>query len=178
MTDDALLLRLPHGYRIDTVLGRVGPALRDELVGMWVGEGVLAPPQALARVDEVVVVARGPEGEIAGVNTAYVDRPANLPVAYWFYRTFVRPSHRSAWGVPGAMFAQAISALREHPHADRPRGIVAIVENVRLMRESAHEEIARLGLHRLGRDPAGRDVWCLNFDGSTPVAPPGLLGPP
>ena len=33
------------------------------------------------RVGEVVVVARGPEGEIAGVNTAYVDRPGGLPVA-------------------------------------------------------------------------------------------------
>lgn len=177
MDDAPLLLRLPEGYRIDAVLGAVGPSLRDELVGMWVGEGVLAPEQATRRVDEVVVVARGPDGALAGVNTAYVDRPANLPVAYWMYRTFVRPAHRSAWALPGAMFGRALEALRRHSHPDRPHGVLALVENKRLLLESARAEIARLGLTRLGRDPAGRDVWCLNFDGSTPVAPPGLLQP-
>lgn len=175
MNDEPLLLRLPEGYRVDAVLGAVGPSLRDELVGMWVGEGVLAPEQAKRRVDEVVVVARGPDGALAGVSTAYVERPAGLPVAYWHYRTFVRPAHRAAWALPQALFARALDALRAHEHPERPRGLLAAVENPRLMLESAREEIARLGLTRLGSDAAGRDVWCLNFDGSIPVAPPGLL---
>jgi hypothetical protein len=169
--------RLPGGYRLDEVLGRVTPSVRDEVVGMWLAERVLPPAEATRRASEVVVVARAADGEIAGVSTAYVASFEGASSRYWFYRMFVRPSHRGVWAIVPRMFDLALAALRAHDHPERPLGIAALVENRELMRPATREEIARAGLHRLGADAAGRDVWCLHFDGSVPSAPAGLRPP-
>ena len=169
--------RLPGGYRLDEVLGRVSPSVRDEIVGMWLAERVLSPAEAQRRAAEVVVIARAADGEIAGVSTAYVAALGGSDRRYWFYRTFVRPSHRSVWAIAPRMFDLAVAALRAHEHPERPAGVAALVENRDLMRPAMREEIARAGMHRLGTDAAGRDLWCLNFDGSLPAAPPELRPP-
>ncbi|MFO1284836.1 MAG: hypothetical protein U1F51_20685 [Burkholderiales bacterium] len=164
-------------YRLVEVLGRLTPAVRDEIVGMWTAEGVVAPAEAQRRVAEVVLVARAADGTVAGVNTAYVQKAPGTSANYWFYRMFLRPAHRGNWALPRAMFVHAIEVLRRHPHPAHPLGLVAIVENPRLMRKAAAATVAELGATRLGRDAQGRDVWCVNFDGTVPVAPPGLLRP-
>ena len=169
--------RLPGGYRLDTVLGQVSPSLRDEVVGMWLAERVLAPAEATRRASELVVLARSADGEIAGVSTAYVAALEGSDRRYWFYRMFVRPAHRGVWAIVPRMFDVALEALRAHEHTGRPVGVAALVENRDLMRPATREEIARTGMHRIGSDAAGRDVWCLHFDGSVPLAPPGLKPP-
>ena len=169
--------RLPGGYRLDEVLGRLSPSVRDEVVGMWLAERVLAPAEAQRRAAEVVVLARAEDGEIAGVATAYVAALPGSDRRYWFYRTFVRPSHRAVWGIMPRMFDLAVAALRAHEHPERPLGIAAVVENRELMRPAIREEIARTGMHRLGLNAAGQDVWCMNFDGSEPAAPAGMRPP-
>lgn len=168
---------LPGGYAIEIALGRVGPSLRDELVGMWVSEGVLDAVEARRRTAELVAVARAADGEIAGVATAYVAQLGASATKWWFYRTFVRPAHRTAWALVPALFEHAVEALRTHEHAGRPAGVAAVVENPDLARPGAREEIARAGLHRIGRDAAGRDVWCLRFDGTVEPRPEGLRDP-
>ena len=166
--------RLPAGYRVDEVLGRVPPAVRDEVVGMWIAERVVAPAEAQRRVAEVVAIARAADGEIAGIATAYVAPLAGTERSYWHYRTFVRPAHRSVWAIAPRMFDAAVTALRAHAVDPAPLGVALVVENPDLMRPAMREEIAKAGLHLLGADAAGRDVWCLHFDGSVPDKPPGL----
>jgi hypothetical protein len=164
-------------YRLVEVMGRLTPDVRDEIVGMWTAEGAVAPAEAQRRVAEVVLMARAADGTVAGVNTAYVQKAPGTTANYWFYRMFLRPAHRGNWALPRAMYVHAIDVLRRQANPAQPKGVVAIVENPRLMRRAASATIAELGATRLGRDAQGRDVWCVNFDGSVPVAPPGLLRP-
>jgi hypothetical protein len=166
------------GYRLTEVLGGITPQLRDEIAGMWLAEGVLPPAEAQRRVAEVVLIARAPDGSLAAVNTAYLALIPGTQSRFWFYRTFIRPAHRGVWGVPRHMLRLAIEALQRHPHPEQPLGVVAIIENERLMRKGASAVIERMGMHRVGRDAQGHDVWCVRFDGVVPVAPPGLLAPP
>jgi len=178
MSDESSRDLVIKGYRLTAVLGQIPPALRDEIAGMWLAEGVLPPAEAQRRVAEVVLVARAPDGSLAAVNTAFVSVVPGTQSPYWFYRTFVRPAHRGVWGLPRRMLARAIEALRSHPHPDHPLGMIAITENERLMRKGAAAVIERMGMHRVGRNAQGQDVWCVRFDGTVPVAPPGLLAPP
>jgi len=92
-------------------------------------------------------------------------------------RTFVRPADRGIPGLTTAAFKAAVALLRDHPHPRSPRGVVAIVENAKLARRAAVARMKRVGLHLVGRDAQGRDVWCVKFDGTMPVAPAGLLKP-
>ena len=166
--------RLPGGYTIDEVVGRMPPRVRDEIVGMWMAERVLGPAEAQRRVAEVVVLARAADGELAGIATAYVAPLAGTDRPYWHYRTFVRPAHRGVWAIAPRMFDTAVAALRAHDHPQGPLGITLVVENRELMRPAMREESAGAGLTLLGADATGRDVWCMHFDGSVPDVPPGL----
>ena len=166
-----------HGYRLTPVYGRLQPGVRDEIVGMWLAAGVLSPDEASRRVEEVVIAIRSPAGAVAGVNTVYVQDVPGGGGAYYFYRTFIRAPDRGVPGVTTAAFKAAVALLREHPHPRAPRGVVLIVENPKLFRRAAVARMERLGLHRMGRDARGREVWCLNFDGTVPAAPEGLLRP-
>jgi len=176
MDDDAPPALEFRGYRLEPVYGRVTPDVRDEIVGMWLAAGVIAPDEAKRRVDEVVYAIRAPSGELAGVNTAYV-RDVPGAGAWYFYRTFVRPADRGTPGLTLGAFKAAITLLRDHPHPRNPRGVVAIVENQKLMKRGLVARMRRAGLTLVGRDSAGRDVWCVRFDGSVPVAPERLLKP-
>ena len=166
-----------RGYRLTPVYGRVPPGVRDEIVGMWLAAGAVPPEEAKRRVDEVVIAIRGPSGALAGVNTVYVQDVPGGAGPYYFYRTFVRPADRGVPGIVTAAFGAAVALLRHHPHPRSPRGIVVIVENPKLSRRAAAARMKRLGLHLVGRDAQGHDVWCLMFDGTVPVAPAGLLRP-
>ena len=166
--------RLPGGYTIDEVYGRMPPSVRDEVLGMWMAERVLAPAEAQRRVAEVVVIARAADGEIAGIATAYVAPLAGTERPYWHYRTFVRPAHRAVWAIAPRMFDIAVAALRAQDVPQKPLGLALVVENRELMRPAMREEIARAGLTLLGADAAGRDIWSMHFDGSVPDAPAAL----
>ena len=181
MDDDAPHALEIRGYRLEPVYGRVTPDVRDEIVGMWLAAGVLEPDEAKRRVDEVVFTIRAPSGVLAGVNTVYVKDVPGGTGAYYFYRTFLRPADRGVPGLALGALKAAIALLRDpphpHPHPHRPQGVVAIIENPRLMKRGPSERLRRAGLTLVGRDASGRDVWCVKFDGSVPVAPEGLLKP-
>lgn len=168
---------LPGGYTIEVVLGRVGPSLRDEAVGMWVSENALPPAEARRRSGELIAIARSPDGEIAAVSTAYVAPLAGSTTNFWYYRTLARRAHRTAFALIPALFETAVAALRRAEHAERPAGVAAVIENPELARPGARAEISRAGLHLVGLDPSGRDVWCLRFDGTAQERPPGLREP-
>jgi hypothetical protein len=164
-------------YRLTPLYGRVPPDVRDEIVGMWLAAGVLAPAEARRRVDEVVFTIRAPSGVLAGVNTAYVRDVPGTPGAWYFYRTYLRPADRGTPGVALGALKAAIALLREHPHPRGPLGVIAIIENPKIMKRGPSARLRGAGLTLVGRDAAGRDVWCVRFDGTVPVAPEGLLGP-
>jgi hypothetical protein len=165
-----------RGYRLTPVLGRLPSDVRDEIVGMWLAAGVLTPDEAKRRAGEVVYTIRAPSGVLAGVNTAYVQDVPGAG-AFYFYRTFVRPVDRGVPGLASAALKAAIAFLRDHPHPRRPQGVVAILENPKLMKRGPSARLRRIGLTLVGRDAGGRDVWCIRFDGAVPSAPEGALKP-
>jgi hypothetical protein len=164
-------------YRLIPVYGSVPPDLRGEITAMWRAAGVLLPDEARRRVDEVVIAIRNPAGELAGVNTAFAWEVPGGSGTWYFYRTFVRKADRGVPGLPSASLRAAVAVLRDHPHPGAPLGIVAVVENAKLSKPGSKRRMERLGLHLIGRDDDGHDIWCLRFDGAVPVAPPGLLRP-
>ena len=178
MIDDApIVVEAFRGYRLCAVYGRIPAADARDVVRMWIDAGVLPPDEAQRRVGEVVVVARAADGQVAGVNTVYVaDAPGDRG-AYYFYRTYLRPEHRGVAGIPRRMVRLALQQLRGHRHPQAPRGVVIITENPKLMRRGIKTRIEALGFHLLGSDARGCDVWCHKFDGSIPVAPPGIRPP-
>ena len=163
------------GYRLVEVYGRIDADLRRGIERMWVDEGALPPLAARRRVDEVVVAMLAPTGEVAGVNTAYVERLPGDSASWYYFRTFVRHAHRGLPQVVSAAFAMAVGALRAFPHPHRPVGILAILENPKLANTGPSKRLERLGLHAVGRDQGGRHVWALRFDGDVPTMPAGLL---
>ena len=165
------------GYRLVPVYGRMTPALRDEVVAMWLGANAMPPEEARRRSGEVVFAIRDPAGAIAGVNTAFVWELPGDAGTWYFYRTYMRPADRGVPGLPTAALRAAVDLLRDHRHPAAPRGVVAVFANPRLARRGAMRRMARLGFHLVGRDREGREVLCLRFDGAVPVAPPGLLQP-
>ena len=165
------------GYRLVAVYGRIDAALHRGIERMWVDEGALPPDAARRRVDEVVVAMLAPAGDVAGVNTAYVRRPPGDAASWYYFRTFVRDAHRGLPQVVSAAFSLAVEELREFPHPHRPVGILAILENPKLANAGPGKRLQRLGLHLVGRDRGGRQVWAVRFDGSLPAMPPGLADP-
>jgi len=178
MTSDVPIPGIEYrGYRLFGVCGRTQAEDVRDVVRMWIDAGVLAPAEAQRRIAELVVVTRAPDGQLAGVSTAYVADVPGERGAWYFYRTFLRSEHRGVAGVPTRMLRLALDELRAWRHPQAPRGVVIITENPKLMRRAAKARIEALGLNLLGSDERGCDVWCLKFDGTVPVAPPWLRPP-
>jgi hypothetical protein len=170
--------KLPEGYRIETVYGRLSRPLAAEIVRFWLQQGVIPGiEEARRRVSQVVDVIRNAQGEIVGLNSVY---PASYRVKqdiYLFYRLFIRAIDRK----PGlARFAteHVALALKSRPEV-RPgiKGLIAVTENPKLTREAARRQLKRIGFEYDGRGPKGYDIWRMDFVEGAPLSTP-LPSPP
>jgi len=173
MTDEPQTDVVVHGHRLRRVHGRLDLPTAQAIIGLWLSQRVLSAAEAERRVHEVVYAAFNPAGELVGVNTVYLANRPDDGRRYWFYRTFLRPDARGAPALPRSMLALTIDYLRAEARrsAAAPAGLMIVTENPKLMQRAARAVLHGLGLQPLGKDPRGRDVWCLLFDGSTPSAP-------
>lgn len=150
-----------HGYTIYNVYHAVPAGLRDEIIDLWRRNRILPhPDEAERRVDEVVLVIRGPAGQIVGVSTVYIgdfQQPGN---SYYFYRMFIQPADR----IPGlmrfvALRTREILKAQHVPGTDGPQGVIHVNENQKLMRPGMKRMFERNGYEYLGRGPKGNDIW-------------------
>jgi hypothetical protein len=83
------------GYRVVPFADQdtVGP---DDVVALWIDEGVLPEAEARRRVDEVMFVATDDEGGLAGVSTRYLQRNEQLRMDLWYFRAFTARAHRKS----------------------------------------------------------------------------------
>lgn len=95
------------GYRIETLDRGPDAELGEALVAFWTGAGALDEPRARQRLAQVVCVLRGPDGAIAGVNSAYEDTAPLIERRLWMYRRYLAP------GVPAAAEAPLLGAAYE-----------------------------------------------------------------
>src|SRR3712207_4355662 len=70
------------------------PARDRALLDLWTGQAGLAAAEAQRRLAEILLTATTPEGELAGVTTAYLARNEQLGLEMWHVRVFVAPDHR------------------------------------------------------------------------------------
>ncbi len=157
----------PSDHVIATVFGRVDDALRQEVAAFWLRQGAIADArEAHRRADELVCVARNRQGEVIGVNTAYVAALGGGAERWFHYRMFVRPQDRRL-ALSCALVRAAVTALRAGRHAlPGIRGVALVTENPKLMRAGGRRLLAGLGWQSAGKGPHGRDLWLIAFAGS------------
>ena len=96
----------------------------DDVVALWLREGILNEAEARRRVEEVLLVAVDHDGGLVGVSTSYLQRNAQLRLDLHHVRAFVAAAHRRST----AATALAVGArehlaggLRERAGHARPR---------------------------------------------------------
>ncbi|MBK6742084.1 MAG: hypothetical protein IPG66_03565 [Hydrogenophilales bacterium] len=159
-------------YRLRNLHGRNEPATAQAIVRFWLEHGVLPAAEAHRRVTEVVYAAFDRHGALAGVNTVYTGMRPDDGQTYYFYRTFIRPADRGVFGLPRTMLRLTLEHLGSRTAPTGPVGLMIVTENPKLMRKSSIAIATRMGLHRLGKDSRGYDVWGLRFDGGIPLPLP------
>lgn len=152
-----------QGYRLTNVYGRIDDDEADAVIAMWLEEQVVPEPEARRRCKEVVYTIHDPDGRLVGVNTVYVSRFRDDGPPYYFYRTFIRPRDRGRTGLARTAMRLTLAFLERDPDQARPRGLVAVTENPKLMRQAAMRIIADLGFELVGQDRLGRNIWCYHF---------------
>jgi hypothetical protein len=85
------------GYRIkiENVWQQVTPEIKQEVIRFWSSEGAsLNEEVAAERANQLVLLARDPEGNIIGVCTAYITYISNLANHLFYYRSLIARKYR------------------------------------------------------------------------------------
>jgi hypothetical protein len=155
---------VPEGYRLES-FAEQDAVSGEDLVELWVGEGVLPRDEAERRVDEVIVVVIDPDGRPAGVSTAYLQRNEQLGADFWHGRVMVGSTHRG-----NAISVALALGLREHLEAahvagdHRAVGVLFEVEN-ELLNSYYPQATWPSGYVFAGTDARGRHLRVWHFAG-------------
>lgn len=149
-------------FTIQPVYQRLDPVLAGRILNLWQRHRIL-PQQAqpTTRLKQVVCVAFDPFGELAALNTAFVQTFDGQK--FYRYRLFIRPQN----GNPDLRFAmtkRARELLRRIQHEDPMAGLMIVLENPKLRRDEVYEAMFLAGYRKAGLDHQGRDVWVFDFD--------------
>ncbi len=160
---------------------QVTPALEDELVAFWQGNGVLADTaRAAARARQAVCVGRDGDGKLCAVGTAELRVLPRLRQPTYYYRQFFAAAHRGQrQAIPFANRAKAI--LQDYNAGlERPEslGMLIEVENRPLSDHFPLAHEPQTGYGFIGYSPRGLVLRVSWFDGAVLQAPaPVQRGP-
>ncbi|MDX6235086.1 MAG: hypothetical protein QOH68_4253 [Nocardioidaceae bacterium] len=162
---------LPAGYEIHR-FGDSDAVSVEDVLDLWRRETVMTEEVAAARVKEVLLVATGPAGELAGITTAYLQRNPQIRLDVWYQRFFVAESHRL--GYVGAVLGwQAIELLEARYVSGEDQRGVGIAHEFENLGVRAHYTAAVLqpgDFAFIGENARGDHVRVRYF--------PGVLAPP
>jgi hypothetical protein len=82
-------------YRIQALTDD-GGVTADDVLRLWMSEGVVPEDEARRRVGEVQLVGTDREAGVVGVSTVYLQRNPRLRMPLWHYRTYVARAHRES----------------------------------------------------------------------------------
>lgn len=163
---DGLTDRVPAGYRID-LFAEQDTFAAEDLIALWTRETSIAEDEARRRVDEVLLVSAAPDGSLAAISTAYIDRDPVLELDVWNYRTFVAKDHRKA-NLARTMAVICRDHL-EHLYVSgaetRPAGILSEVHSPALRRLDRASWRAT-GFTFIGEDAHGSHIRIHYFPGA------------
>ena len=159
---EALYAPIPcEGFSIVPVMGRMDPDLGAEIEALWARHRILpAGADSQRRLQQVVCIARDPEGVLASVCTAY--RVKHQGKLYFAYRLFIRP-HNGVPSLKVEITRVAREFLRDLPMPNKPNGLYLVLENPKLRRDEVTQALIFKGYRRAGLDAQGRDVWIFDF---------------
>jgi hypothetical protein len=156
-------------FTIHNVWQKVDPILADEIASFWLTQQALNDRrQAITRSQQVVFIARGNDGKIAGVSTAY--KQMNLQIEHYFYymRAFVHPDYRD--GDIGRAFTRAIVAFFELLYVtgiDREVvGVFMEIENHFFQNYRRDAILQEAGFVYIGKNERGAHLRLRYFEGA------------
>ena len=164
--------RLKPGYRVVPLAGQ-DAVKSDDVVGLWLREGVLSYAEAKRRLAEVLLVATDDSGSPVGVCTAYLQRHEQLRTDMWHFRLFVGAAHRQS-AVASALSSEGCAHLGSRfvtGQDQRAIGIVYEIESEFLKRAFTMATWERVDFTFIGETAQGAHVRVHYFPGA--LAPGG-----
>lgn len=139
--------------------------LKEEIINMWVKEGVLTYERAKKRVNEVVLVVFDSNNEVCCVTTVYLDVNKRLKKYFYYFRIFVRTKDRGK--IKNFKATQltheylktyeSIAAMSMYPY--NPIGVIAIAENTKITQRI----MKSAGWSYFGKNENNLDVFYVLF---------------
>lgn len=168
---------LDDGYRIGALV-EMGDLDDSDVIRFWEGEGVVTGAEARRRVDEVLLVATGPDGSLAGVSSAYLAPQPQLAMDLWHFRVYVAERHRrSNAAVQLAVRARARLEERFVSGADtRGQGVLYEVESGILKGQFREGMWPQTQVAFIGEDEQGAHIRVRYFPGALVPSPPAPAG--
>ena len=163
-------------YRLEGVWPAPTAEVRGEVVNFWLAESAI-PDLSVAqeRAHQLLIVARAPDCQVAGVSTAQRMHVDQLGFECFYYRTFVGQSHRTlgirSTGLVWKILGKSYRLLNERfQQGDDPGvlGLYAEMENPSIMRvrnEAIWQEDG-MNFVFIGRTQEGRHKRIWYFDGA------------
>lgn len=118
---------LDGGYRID-VFSQQSAVSTEAIIDIWTREGGLSTDEARRRIDEMMLVAVGPRGELAGISTSYLEFNHQLHAELWYVRAFVPAAHRKSRVAVSLAVIGRQHLVERYVSGEDPRGIGIIYE--------------------------------------------------
>lgn len=156
-------------FTIHNVWQQVDPLLAGEIATFWLEQKALADRRlAIERAQQVVFIARGEEGNIAGVSTAYKQLNPQIEHHFYYMRAFVHPDYRD--GDIGRIFTRAIVALFELQYvsgADKEViGVFMEIENRFFQHFRRDAILQEAGFVYIGKNERGAHLRVRYFEGA------------
>jgi hypothetical protein len=160
------------GYRIVPYAEQdaVGP---DAIVDLWTSEGVLDATEAGRRVDEVMLVAIGDDGRLAGVTTRFLRHNDQLRMDLWYVRAFTAAAYRKS-AVATALAVRGREYLERRfvsGQDTRAPGLIYEVESELLQRLFPNAIWKPADVLFIGENANGAHVRVHYFDGAMAPEP-------
>lgn len=147
----------PSKFTFHAGWGALAKEQADAVVGFWLKEKALPSEQiARQRVDQVVMYATVPGGDIVAVCTAQPVNPPQIGQPLYFYRSFVAPAWRKSM-VVYRLLKQAVSLLEDDARKhDWPCiGVLLELENERFSEKGRMPVWPGIDFVYVGKSPRG-----------------------
>jgi hypothetical protein len=145
----------------------------QDVIDLWTRQGGLSPQEAQRRLEELLLVATAPDGQLAGISTAYLKRHPQLRAELWHYRTLVAEPYRQTNVALGMALKARDHLVQRFVRGEDERGIGIIfeIENEILKRFEPKAVWPRTGFVFIGENARGAHLRVHYFPGALAPEP-------
>jgi len=156
-------------YRLIPVFGKTTEDIRQRLIKFWDDNRALPvgvnPDE---RAQQALFIVLSAQNNIVAVNTVYVSdlehtgMPDAPPDLFYCYRMFISPQNRVGH-LAKTMVTGAYDYLKALSVTNKPKGIIAIAHNPKLLRRSLQLAFQGIGWEITGMDDLGNFIYRRDF---------------